>query len=111
MTDARTGPVAWPAWAAEPAAAQAASALTAAGRPTAEQVPGDDPGASMTPRPGGAGRPAGDHEPTPPVIDLRGLSRSFPGTPPVEALRRVDLTVQRVGPQGAVLREGLRRQP
>lgn len=45
--------------------------------------------------------------PDAPVIDLRGLSRTFPGTPPVEALRRVDLTVQRgeyvsiVGPSGS----------
>src|SRR5512138_1437245 len=42
-----------------------------------------------------------------PVIDLRGLSRTFPGTPPVEALRRVDLVVERgeyvsvVGPSGS----------
>ncbi len=64
--------------------------------------------AIVTPRPGGAGHPAGDHEPeVPPVIDLRGLSRSFPGDPPVEALRRVDLTVQRgdyvsiIGPSGS----------
>ena len=43
----------------------------------------------------------------PPVIDLRGLTRSFPGTPPVDALRRVDLTIQRgeyvsvIGPSGS----------
>lgn len=43
----------------------------------------------------------------PPVIDLRGLSRTFPGTPPVEALKRVDLVVDRgeyvsiVGPSGS----------
>ena len=43
----------------------------------------------------------------PAVIDLRGLSRSFPGTPPVEALQRVDLVVRRgeyvsiVGPSGS----------
>ena len=43
----------------------------------------------------------------PAVIDLRGLSRTFPGTPPVEALRRVDLVVRRgeyvsvVGPSGS----------
>jgi len=62
----------------------------------------------VTPRPGGAGHPTGDNDlPVPPVIDLRGLSRSFPGDPPVEALRRVDLTVQRgdyvsiVGPSGS----------
>ena len=34
-------------------------------------------------------------DPAAPVIDLRGISRTFPGTPPVEALRRVDLTVAR----------------
>ena len=45
--------------------------------------------------------------PGPPVIDLRGLTRSFPGNPPVEALRRVDLTVQLgeyvsvIGPSGS----------
>ncbi len=45
--------------------------------------------------------------PEPPVIDLRGLTRSFPGNPPVEALRRVDLTVRRgeyvsvIGPSGS----------
>ena len=41
------------------------------------------------------------------VIDLRGLSRTFPGTPPVEALQRIDLVVRRgdymsiVGPSGS----------
>ena len=55
-----------------------------------------------------AGDPAAPAEPeAPPVIDLRGLSRSFPGDPPVEALRRVDLTVRRgdyvsiIGPSGS----------
>src|SRR5665647_1501719 len=69
-------------------------------------VSGVDP--TRTPQPGGTGHPAGDHvEVISPVIDLRGLSRSFPGDPPVEALRRVDLTVQRgeyvsiVGPSGS----------
>lgn len=48
-----------------------------------------------------------DEPAEPPVIDLRGLTRSFPGNPPVEALRRVDLTVQRgeyvsvIGPSGS----------
>lgn len=42
-----------------------------------------------------------------PVIELRGLSRTFPGTPPVEALRGVDLRVGRgdyvsvIGPSGS----------
>jgi putative ABC transport system ATP-binding protein len=45
--------------------------------------------------------------PVAPVIDLRALTRSFPGEPPVEALRRADLVVQRgdyvsvVGPSGS----------
>jgi len=74
--------------------------------PVTAPVSGVDP--TRTPQPGGTGHPAGDHvEVIPPVIDLRGLSRSFPGDPPVEALRRVDLTVQRgeyvsiVGPSGS----------
>ena len=51
-----------------------------------------------------AGRP---EEPPPPVIELRGLGRTFPGTPPVEALRSVDLRVGAreyvsiVGPSGS----------
>ncbi|PWD50359.1 macrolide ABC transporter ATP-binding protein [Serinibacter arcticus] len=45
--------------------------------------------------------------PTPPVIDLRGLSRSFPGDPPVVALRPTDLVLAEgdylsiVGPSGS----------
>ena len=41
------------------------------------------------------------------IIDLRGIERVFPGTPPVWALRRVDLTVTAgeyvaiVGPSGS----------
>jgi ABC-type antimicrobial peptide transport system, ATPase component len=44
---------------------------------------------------------------TTPVIELRGLSRSFPGTPPVEALHATNLTiypgeyVSIVGPSGS----------
>ncbi|WP_182111924.1 MULTISPECIES: ABC transporter ATP-binding protein [unclassified Actinotalea] len=43
----------------------------------------------------------------PPVIELRGLSRTFPGTEPVRALKSVDLRVQRgdyvsiIGPSGS----------
>ncbi|QTE31582.1 ABC transporter ATP-binding protein [Pengzhenrongella sicca] len=43
----------------------------------------------------------------PAVIELRGLTRSFPGTPPVEALRSVDLTISSgeylsvIGPSGS----------
>jgi putative ABC transport system ATP-binding protein len=45
--------------------------------------------------------------PTPPVIELRALTRTFPGDPPVDALRRADLVVERgdyvsvVGPSGS----------
>jgi putative ABC transport system ATP-binding protein len=45
--------------------------------------------------------------PVPPVIELRDLTRSFPGDPPVHALRRADLVVGRgdyvsvVGPSGS----------
>jgi putative ABC transport system ATP-binding protein len=45
--------------------------------------------------------------PVPPVIELRDLTRSFPGDPPVHALRRADLVVERgdyvsvVGPSGS----------
>jgi putative ABC transport system ATP-binding protein len=45
--------------------------------------------------------------PVAPVIELRALTRSFPGEPPVEALRRADLVVERgdyvsvVGPSGS----------
>jgi putative ABC transport system ATP-binding protein len=55
--------------------------------------------------------PGAVHDPSPaegaPVIELRGLSRTFAGTPPVEALRGVDLRVDRgdyvsvVGPSGS----------
>ena len=44
---------------------------------------------------------------TAPVVELIGLSRSFPGTPPVHALREADLLVHRgdylaiVGPSGS----------
>lgn len=44
---------------------------------------------------------------SPPVIELRGVSRQYPATPPVLALRDVDLTVRRgdhlavVGPSGS----------
>nr|WP_199424647.1 ABC transporter ATP-binding protein [Actinotalea solisilvae] len=56
--------------------------------------------------PGPAPDPRAAHEHVP-VIELRGLSRTFPGTPPVEALRGVDLRVGRgdyvsvIGPSGS----------
>ncbi len=43
----------------------------------------------------------------PPVVELRGVSRIFPGSPPVEALRAVDLDIERgdylaiAGPSGS----------
>ena len=45
--------------------------------------------------------------PPPPVIELRALTRTFPGTPPVEALRRAELRIDRgeyvsiIGPSGS----------
>ena len=41
-------------------------------------------------------RPVGERTETPPVIELRGLARTYPGPPPVEALRPADLVI----PQG-----------
>jgi len=46
-------------------------------------------------------------DPEPPVVELRGISRTFGADPPVEALRGVDLVVERgdavsiVGPSGS----------
>ncbi len=74
--------------------------VQAAGRAPA----GADP--TPTHQPDGDGHPTAEHAEAP-VIDLRGLSRTFPGDPPVEALRRVDLPVKRgeyvsiVGPSGS----------
>ena len=59
------------------------------------------------PEPAGAPLDATGTAAVPPVIELRGLSRTFPGTPPVEALRSVDLRVERgdyvsvIGPSGS----------
>ena len=71
--------------------------------PTGSDAPAPVPIADPGPGPG-ADAPT---EPLPPVIELRGLSRTFPGSPPVEALRRADLRVDRgdyvsiIGPSGS----------
>ena len=38
--------------------------------------------------------PAPDGRPGPPVIELRGVARSYPGPPPVQALRPADLEIE-----------------
>jgi putative ABC transport system ATP-binding protein len=57
--------------------------------------------------PGPSTLPVATAELRPPVVLLHGLSRAFPGSPPVHALRGVDLTVQAgdylsvIGPSGS----------
>ena len=49
----------------------------------------------------------GTHQPSEPVVELRGVSKRYPGEPPVEALRNIDLSIVPgellaiVGPSGS----------
>jgi ABC-type lipoprotein export system ATPase subunit len=63
--------------------------------------------ATIFPEPGLDGRPRAVELPAAPVVELRGLSRTYGSDPPVKALRNVDLTVRAgdwmaiVGPSGS----------
>jgi ABC-type lipoprotein export system ATPase subunit len=63
--------------------------------------------ATIFPEPALDGRPRAVELPAAPVVELRGLSRTYGSDPPVKALRNVDLTVHAgdwmaiVGPSGS----------
>lgn len=73
------------------------------------EVAGDAPVPGRPPLPGpdGAAALPGPEAPVPPVLELRGLTRSFPGDPPVHALHAADLVVATgdyvsvIGPSGS----------